>query len=164
MLCTHKSRKQRHHNLRETLRGSQFAGPLATLHIPAGCHLSLLEAGVPLQRPKSFGTPRSMDQTRPPSPKPRSYLLARLYADKRGGRNSPPQPSPVSVPAHVADEALGEVGTDAIQLLRGRQGVKSQLLHVGLHQPILKESEAGRQGSRSQKASGAQTVSAASRL
>lgn len=47
-----------------------------SFHIPAGFHLSLLEAGVPLQRPKSLGTPRSMDQTRSPSPKPRSYLLA----------------------------------------------------------------------------------------
>lgn len=82
----------------------------------------------------------------------------------REGVETALKPSPVSVPAHVADEALGEVGTDAIQLLRGRQGVKSQLLHVGFHQPILKESGAGHQGSRSQKASGAQTVSAASRL
>lgn len=53
------------------------------------------------------------------------------------------QPLPISVPAHVSDKPLREVSTDAIQLLWGRQGVERQLFHVGLHQPILKESSAG---------------------
>lgn len=53
------------------------------------------------------------------------------------------QPLPISVPAHVSDKPLREVSTDAIQLLWGRQGVERQLFHVGLHQPILKESNAG---------------------
>lgn len=42
---------------------------------------------------------------------------------------------------HVADEPLGEVGANAVELFWSREGVEGQLLHVGLHQAILPKTD-----------------------
>lgn len=39
--------------------------------------------------------------------------------------------------AYISNEPLREIGADPVQLLRGREGIECQLLHVGLHQAIL---------------------------
>lgn len=48
---------------------------------------------------------------------------------------------PVSVSGHIPRQPLRQVGSDTVEFLRGWQGVECQLLHVGLHQPVLQSSE-----------------------
>ena len=38
---------------------------------------------------------------------------------------------------HIPAEPLGQVGPDAVQLLRGRHGVEGELLHVRLDKAVL---------------------------
>lgn len=45
--------------------------------------------------------------------------------------------SPISVSGHIPWQSLRQVGADTVEFLRSWQGVECQLLHVGLHQPIL---------------------------
>lgn len=45
------------------------------------------------------------------------------------------------MPGHIPRQSLRQVGSDTVEFLWRWQGVECQLLHVGLHKPILKGSQ-----------------------